>query len=59
MRERISAKLIPALETRMQTSPGPGEGVGSSWSSMLSGPPCFVTTTAFIIPRNNNPDQGE
>ena len=52
--ERISAKFIPAFETRIHTSPGPGEGVGSSCISKLSGPPCFVTITAFISPHHSS-----
>ena len=54
IRERISAKFIPAFETRIHTSPGPGDGLGSSCISKLSGPPCFVTITAFINPHHSS-----
>src|SRR5713226_5517360 len=43
-------KFTPAASTRIRTSPGPGDGVGTSSSCRTSGPPVAWTRTAFTAP---------
>jgi hypothetical protein len=44
----VSAKFIPARETRTLTSPRPGTGSSMSTSRRTSGPPNAVCWMAFM-----------